>query len=77
MKKLLFIVPALFMFSSCKKNFSCTCNTQYSTQYGGNVNQSQYNVKEYDESAAQNSCTKMYQEGHPNVASGSFTCSVI
>lgn len=77
MKKLFIIIPALVVLSSCKKNFSCTCNTQYNTTYGGNVNQAQYSVKEYNESAANDACTKMYQEGHPTVPVNSFTCSVM
>jgi len=60
MKKLLILVPALFMMISCKKNYSCTCNEVSTVQNGGYINQTQYNVKEYNEQGARDRCTDMY-----------------
>ncbi len=62
MKKLIILVPALFFITSCKKNFSCTCNEVSTVQNGGYINQTQYNVKQYNEQGARDKCTEMYVE---------------
>lgn len=75
MKKLLLLAPALFLLASCKKNYACTCNTQYSTTYGGNVNQAQYTTKQYNDQAANDWCTKKYNEDVKPTTS--YSCTVI
>lgn len=75
MKKLLLIVPILILLASCKKKYSCTCNTQYNTTYGGNVNQAQYNVKDYSETGAHDQCLKLYQENYTTATT--YTCNVM
>ena len=61
MKKLIILVPALIFLASCKKNYSCTCNTISTVQNGGYTNQTQYKYKEFNEQAARDKCEKDYE----------------
>jgi len=75
MKKLIILVPALFVLASCKKNFSCTCNETSTVQNGGYINQTQYNVKEYNEQGARDRCSDMYV--NDKAPKGDHKCEVM
>ncbi len=78
MKKINVIIIICVILVSCKKNYTCVCNTiniqGIGTSQSPYINEETYHVKEKNTSAATSNCAKQYEAS--GKATGGVNCNV-